>query len=51
MLNCLQNVVSKFLQLAVDYAFGKELQIKRTVEAPEVYEERFVLRDNRAVFK
>ena len=46
MLNCLHDVVSEFLQLAVDCAFGKELQIKRTVEAPEVSVERFVFRDN-----
>ena len=46
MLNCLHDVVSKLLQLTVDYAFGKELQIERTVEAPEVYVERFASRDN-----
>ena len=45
-LNCLHDVVSKLLQLTVDYAFGKELQTERTVEAPEVYVERFASRDN-----
>lgn len=35
-LNALQNVVSKFMQFTVNGVFGKELEIKRLDETPEI---------------